>query len=246
MTEPNPGQIFVQQASTPSCPICGGSRFGDYRGRKAVRCGSCGSLERTRMLALALQSINPQPTGAPLMHFAPERGMLRLLKEMFGDAYTPADFEPANYSWCPEPVKKVDLSDPLAFIRPESVQGLVHCHVLEHVPADIGNTIRAMNRAVQPGGFHAFVVPFFSEWYREDVSPTMTHDQREALFGQLDHVRSFGKKDFKSRIFPAFEGFERVDLSTRISGAALRAAAVPANALSSLTSHTVFYFQKLR
>lgn len=246
MSEPNRGQSIVQEAPGTTCPVCGGSRFGNYRGRKAMRCGSCGSLERTRMLALALKSINPQPTGAPVMHFAPERGMLRLLKDIFRDAYTPADFEPGNYSWCPVPVMKVDLSDPLAFMKPESVQGLVHCHVLEHVPADIGNTIRAMNRAIQPGGFHAFVVPFFSDWYREDASPDMTHEQREALFGQYDHVRSFGTRDFEARIFPAFDGFERVDLSTRITGAQLRAAAIPARAASGLTSHTVFYFEKPR
>ena len=39
------------------CNICGGAEFLDMNVRKGVRCGQCGSLERTRLLWLYLERL---------------------------------------------------------------------------------------------------------------------------------------------------------------------------------------------
>jgi hypothetical protein len=124
------------------------------------------------------------------------------------------------------------------------VHGLVHAHVLEHIPGDINRIVRDMNKAIIPGGFHTFCVPFFSAWYREDMDPNMSHADRDRSFGQYDHVRSFGTKDFEERMMPLFEDFDRIDLTARYSPARLAQEAIPANVNTHLTSHTVFHFVK--
>ncbi len=196
------------------------------------------------MMALVLKKLAPQPNGSPVFHFAPDQGLFDFMQGLFGDSYVPADLCPENYAHWPVPVRKVDLTNPAAYLEPESVQGLIHSHVLEHVPADIGNVIRAMNAAIEPGGFHAFIVPFLSRYYREDISPDAPAEERERLFGQHDHVRAFGRVDFQDRIMPMFDGFERVRIDQVLTHDDLARAAVAGRALTRVTSHSVFFFRK--
>ena len=236
--------VAGDETVSATCPLCGGTEFGDYRKRKAVRCTQCGSFERGRFLGLVLQRLAPEPMGAPVVHFAPEPGTSAFLHRTYGERYVPADVDPAAYPWMELPMRQIDLCRPSDYLEPKSVQGLVHSHILEHIPADLTTSLLQMNAAIMPGGFHIFVVPFFSPYYREDMSPEMSHEQRDELFGQFDHVRSFGTEDFLDRIELAFRDFERVDLSQHITADDLHAASVPIRALTSLTAHTVFFFRK--
>jgi hypothetical protein len=229
---------------TPTCPLCGSHNFVDYRQRKSVRCSGCKSLERGRFLGLVLKQLAPVPNGASVVHFAPETGISGFLRQMYGDSYVPADIEPSAYAWLEQPVRRIDLCRPSAFLDEESVLGLVHCHVLEHVPADLTTTLIEMNAAIQPGGFHAFCVPFLGKYYSEDANPDTSREEREARYGQWDHMRAFGTSDFLERIRFAFEGFRLVDLKDFFTVRDLQMANIPARSLASLTSHTVFFFQK--
>jgi phosphoglycolate phosphatase len=236
--------LEAELATSLECPLCGSTSFGDYRRRKKVRCAGCGSFERGRLLGLVFKRLAPAPTGAPVVHFAPEMSTSKLLREIYGSAYTPADYSPEAYPWMDLPMRKIDLTSPDQYLPPRSVQGLVHCHILEHVPGDLTSSLIKMNDAIQPGGFHIFVVPYFSRWFREDLDTNMSHEERDRLFGQFDHVRSFGTEDFYDRMALAFRDFERVDLRDVISRQDLLKASVPEAAVSSLTSHSVHFFRK--
>ena len=139
---------------------------------------------------------------------------------------------------------QVDLSRPLDFFPRESVQGLVHAHVLEHVPGDLHRIVKQMNEIIAPGGFHTFCIPFFSRWYREDMDPEMPASERDRIYGQYDHVRSFGTNDTEDRVLSLFDGFERIHIDKVYSEDELARNAIPAHAVTSLTSHTVFHFVK--
>lgn len=228
----------------PACPICHSTKFGDYRGRRLVRCAGCGSKERTRFMYCVLRDLAPPPNGLPVVHCAPEHAITTLLTQKYGDNYQPADYAPSFYPWVERPVKQIDLTRPLDYFEKKSVQGFVHSHVLEHIPSDLHRTIKDMNAAIIPGGFHTFCVPFFSNYYREDMDLSMPHPERERLFGQHDHVRSFGTLDAEQRLLSLFDGFDRTDMAETYAADKLAAHAIPPNAATSMTAHTIFHFVK--
>ena len=225
------------------CPLCGSGTFAPYRGRALATCAGCGAKERGRFLGLILRKLLPAPTGAPVYHFAPERKIAEILQEHFGKPYTPADVEPDVYKWSSVPVRQVDLRHPAKHID-GPVQGFVHSHVLEHIPAPVERVIRDMNNLIEPGGFHIFQVPIHEGWFREDMDPDMPAEERERLFFQHDHIRLFGRRDFPERVLDLFNGFEQVKIEDHVSVETLIRGAVPGSALTSLTGHSVFFFRK--
>jgi hypothetical protein len=225
------------------CPLCGSDAFNTYRGRVNARCAGCGSKERGRFLGLVLKRLAPAPSGAPVYHFAPEKKIADLLHRQYGAAYVPADIEPELYGWSQVPVRRVDLCRSADDIQ-GPVQGMVHSHVLEHIPASIERVIREMNALIEPGGFHIFQVPVQPGWYREDMDPDLPGSERKRMFFQENHMRSFGQRDFAYRVLDLFEGFERVEIAAHVSAKDLAAAAVRPGALRNPTGHSVFFFRK--
>lgn len=235
----------AQPLSADLCPICHGTEFGAYRGRPRSQCASCGSKERHRFLALVLREhlVRP-PAGLPVYHFAPERSIAAVLRELFGTDYRPADLSPERYGWSEVPLNRIDLSKPLEYLQPGSVGGFVHSHVLEHIPASIDRVIREMNEALAPDGFHIFQVPVHRGWYREDMDPELDADERNQRFHQEDHMRQFGDRDFEERVLDLFDSMDRVDPGNSIDEEMLKRAAIPASAMTRNTGHTVYVFRK--
>jgi len=228
------------------CPICGGVAFKSDRGRELEICIQCRARTRSRAMSMAVLFLNARENGLPVWHFAPEPGMQSVLMKKFGSSYIPADFLPELYSsWSKLPVRKVDLSYPNEYLPIESVEGLVHSHILEHIPGSIERVISQMNDAIVPGGFHLFCVPIHPGWYREDMNPTMSAKEREEGFYQYDHLRVFGEEDFEDRCLRLFENdFTRIDLKSKIPESALRKAAISPRFLSKNTGTTPFLFIK--
>lgn len=195
-------------------------------------------------MALAIRRFAPAGNGKPVFHFAPEEAIADILIEKFGNDYRPADYVPEEYSWSKVPVTKVDLSRPLDYLPRGGVNGLIHSHVLEHVPGSIERVICEMNESLAPGGFHFFQVPIERGWYREDMNPLMSPERREEIFLQFDHLRVFGTEDFEDRCLRLFKGFNRVDLAEKISDGELANAAVPPSSLLRYNGHTAFLFVK--
>ena len=240
-------RIFIYMSEHErTCPICEGQVFKAFREQEMEQCAGCRSVVRTRLMALVLKSLSARSNNLPIFHFAPEPSLQMVLLDKFGERYTPADIAPELYdSWSRVPLRKVDLSFPLDYLPKGGVEGLIHSHVLEHIPGSIERVISQMNDAIVPGGFHLFAVPIEAGWYREDMNPNLSHEERTEKFNQFDHLRLFGREDFEDRCLRLFEkDFTRVDLRARISQDELLKASVNLTALKSLSGRTPFLFIK--
>jgi len=127
-----------------------------------------------------------------MLHFAPER--------CFADRLRSAP----NVDWL-----SADLLDPSAMLKvditriqlPDESFDAIYCsHVLEHVPDD-GTAMRELARVLKPSGWAIVQVPIASPTTYED--PTITDPaERERVFGQWDHVRTYGH-DVEQRLSAA-------------------------------------------
>ena len=183
------------------CPVCERSsrRFKQYRHHPnpEAQCIHCGALERHRFAWLYLQSRTDLFDGRPkrVLHVAPEPCFDQRLKDCLGDGYLTADL------MSPRAMVKMDVTK-IQF--PDHCFDVVYCsHVLEHIPDD-RRAMREFQRVLKPGGWAILLVPITSEHTFED--PTVVEPaQRLRLFGQEDHVRTYGP-DYSQRLSAA--GFD--------------------------------------
>ena len=179
------------------CPICERTarRFAPYRGRPFAACVYCDSLERHRGLWLWLR--NRIPTGAAVLHIAPEAGVAARLRCLPID-YVSTDLE------SPIEMRHDDIT---ALPDATGSFDVVICnHVLEHIVDDRA-AMREIFRVLRPGGFAVLQHPIEARPDTlEDVDVTSAQE-RSRVFGQEDHVRAYGW-DFVDRLHEA--GFRDV------------------------------------
>jgi hypothetical protein len=80
------------------CNICGAIEFVDYKTRGAIRCAACGSIERTRVLALYLEKHVTLRPGLRVLHFAPERQLFPRIAKIVGETYHVRDIDVTRYA----------------------------------------------------------------------------------------------------------------------------------------------------
>jgi SAM-dependent methyltransferase len=175
------------------CPIC------DFRGlfrayghppRYDAFCPKCGSLERHRLIRLALRKY-PLREDAEIIHFAPEKAIAAILPKK---NYRSADLLPGRGDLVLD-LSNIDL--PCA-----SVDVVVANHVLEHVDDD-RHSLSEVFRVLRPGGLLLATVPIIDGWAETYEDPAITRStDREIYFGQWDHVRYYGR-DFRARVTAA-------------------------------------------
>ncbi len=85
---------------------------------------------------------------------------------------------------------------------------ILHNHVLEHLPCSVEAVLVEMTRLLAPDGWHFLSVPFRRAKTEEDLGD-VAPERRTELFGQFDHMRIFGTKDFPELLSSRF-GIERV------------------------------------
>lgn len=176
------------------CPVCG------FHARKFIvvhdgenhLCPRCGSIERKRLLWLYLRDeikIQEQ-NNFRVLHFSPSSALFKKLKGLKNFDYVPAAF--GN----PLIKNQFDITSlPLS----ENYFNLIICyHVLEHV-ADDRKAMAELFRVLKKGGIALLQVPYSEEETVEDSSVT-NPEKRKKLFGQEDHVRYYGREDFKQRL----------------------------------------------
>ena len=147
------------------CSLCGGMEFGAMRGRPNARCLQCNSLERTRFLWLCIGKISLPPHPS-ILHFAPEKPLYEKITAQFKDArYVVADFSPEDYGFAKD-VVKIDMCK-LEGFKSEEWDLIIHSHVLEHTPCNIGYTLFHLHRMLKQTGRHVFVVPFMPGYFDE-------------------------------------------------------------------------------
>lgn len=175
------------------CPICRKSfhRFLPFgvEPRPNAQCPGCGSLERHRLLWLALErfGLTPGEAGRRLLHIAPEKCLSTHFRKSF--EYVSIDLEGSRA------MMKMDITS-LQF-PDDHFDAIVCNHVLEHVPDDRA-ALSELWRVLKPGGWGSIQVPMTDETTVEDPSVTDPLE-RERRFGQHDHVRSYGT-DFRQRL----------------------------------------------
>lgn len=188
----------MMPAMANECPICGfvGESFepGGVKARPNARCPDCRSLERHRGVWLYLRDHTDLCSSRPkrMLHVAPEPPITRRLREVPSLDYLSADLD------SPVAMVKMDITD---IGYPDESFDVLYCsHVLQHVPDD-RRAIAEFFRVLRPGGWAVIQVPIWRTVTVED--PTVTDpDERVRLFGQFDHVRSYGP-DFADRLAEA-------------------------------------------
>jgi SAM-dependent methyltransferase len=190
-----PGRRLFYYGRARACPICRGRvrRFLPFGvvPRPDARCPICGSLERHRMARRFLERrtdlFDPRPKR--MLHIAPEPVLEALFRRRPQIDYLSADLLD------PRAMVRMDITD---IQYPDGSFDVIFCsHVLEHVPDD-RRAMREIRRVLKRGGWSAIQVPVAAGPTREDPSIT-DPAERERLFGQSDHVRSYGS-DFKDRL----------------------------------------------
>jgi SAM-dependent methyltransferase len=161
-------------------------------------CPVCRSDDRERLLYLYL-SINTDifKKRTKLLHIAPEWALSSILNKQSNIDYLTADINSHKV------MIQLDVTD----IRfPDATFDAVICnHVLEHI-IDDGKAMHELYRILKPGGWGILQVPLSLSLEKtyEDISVS-TPAEREAEFGQSDHVRIYAR-DYIERLEKA--GFQ--------------------------------------
>lgn len=175
------------------CPVCD-KNFRNFKTfglnlRPNAQCPGCGSLERHRLLLIALQKLSllSNQRRKNLLHIAPEPCLALKLKQTF--EYTSVDLDGARA------MMQMDIMN-LQF--PDAhFDGIICNHVLEHV-SDDRKALSELYRVLKPKGWASIQVPIDRDTTDEDHS-VVDPSERERRFGQHDHVRSYGL-DFQQRL----------------------------------------------
>jgi SAM-dependent methyltransferase len=159
-------------------------------------CPVCNSYGRQRFLAMVLtRELNsiPPTSRRTLLHFAPELGLQRWLKErMHFLTYVSADLS--------SPEVDINLDIQHINLPDNAIDIVLLSHVLEHVPDDI-LAIQEIYRILARGGKLFVQVPLSGESETQDARID-TPEMRLARYGKTDHVRLYGE-DILARLSKA-------------------------------------------
>ena len=187
------GSSILYSGKQKKCPCCGHSfsKFASYGyvKRENALCRWCLSLERHRGLWLYLhEKTNILKEELKILHFAPEHQLQEILKNAANTDYISADLD------MPTAMVKMDITD---IIFEDNTFDVIICnHVLEHI-SDDRKAMSELYRVLKPGGWAILDTPMSDQY--ETVEDLTIEDpkERERLYGQDDHVRTYGldKKD---------------------------------------------------
>ena len=237
MENVRPPEFTTAEHHIMLCNICGGTAFVDMPKRPNVRCSTCGSLERTRVAALYLNGQDRPSQGARILHFAPEQGLSRLLRERAGAGYRAVDIDPGLYPHTP--VERFDLCRDIGSLDPGSFDLIVHNHVLEHIECNYSAVLARLVRALKPEGIMLFSVPilpgaFTDELIEGDTAAKLVH------FGPSLHVRRFGREHLQQTLGMVVRIPEGYDLTASFTEHELVEANVPQHHWRAFTGASIF------
>jgi SAM-dependent methyltransferase len=220
------------------CPICGGVKFGPYGKRPLARCEQCHSLERGRLLWLVLDRMHVLRSEMRILHLAPEGAIGDRLFDLYGDQYLATDFDVPRYSKWKFKVSHLDACRDLRQMTSASFDLILHNHVLEHLPCSVEAVLVEMTRLLAPDGWHFLSVPFRRAKTEEDLGD-VAPERRTELFGQFDHMRIFGTKDFPELLSSRF-GIERVRAEDWLSTDEILGAGIPFRDPDRIDGNSIF------
>lgn len=197
MAESGESRIMPAHTSVGYCPVCDSviTRWAvGPKNRPNERCPRCGSVNRNRLLVLGLDALDPLlRSSSVLLDVAPSRCMIPKLRERVGvSGYISFDLGLDE-----RPVDVYGDLTQLPFVD-GSIDVLVAFHVLEHIPDD-RLAMREIRRVIGDRGIAVLQVPF-RLGAPTDEDPAAGSKERIARFGQRDHVRLYGDRDFEQRL----------------------------------------------
>jgi len=193
------------------CPFCGGhfkkllpegvnAPFlkernivgGGYR--LNMRCPSCYSLDRERLIYLYLISktrLFYENKIFKILHVAPEKNLQKVLAVHPNIDYFSVDLD--------SPVATIKMDITKIGWKENSFDIIICNHVLEHI-ADDQIAMSELYRVLRPKGWAILQVPISLSLNKTYEDPRIiTPKEREQAFGQKDHVRIYAR-DYKDRL----------------------------------------------
>jgi len=225
------------------CNICGGDSFKRMNNRPDAKCGSCGSLERTRLMWLYLDELD-LPARCRILHVAPERCLVDKLMnaaKSSGGSYLCSDINVELYSHFPNFVQ-IDLCN-LGDWPTSSFDLIVHSHVLEHTPCNIAYTLFHLHRMLATNGKIVCVIPIMTGHWDESFQ-NLDDESRRKRFGQHDHVRRFGVEDLNMHLGKIIRLPDHFDATEFFSQETLSSANIPKSSWTGFTPDTVLILEK--
>lgn len=200
---------IIHHGNCVTCNCCGHSfrtfRHLGYGGKKVGACWFCDSYPRTRMLKDYIEmNFSPRFKGRKILHIAPEIQIFKWLNVASEIDYITGDKRTEGYRY-PDSVINLDITQ-LPFDN-DSFDVVICNHVLEHVKNDF-QAMSEIYRVLRAEGVAILLIPIdkdIRETIEEPADVTFTPEEREAHFGQFDHVRQYGL-DYYDRLKSA--GFE--------------------------------------
>lgn len=219
------------------CNLCGCERFVDMPKRPKVRCADCGSLERTRVAALYLAGADRPAQEASILHFAPERGLSRLLRPIGGANYRALDIDPDRY---PDlGVERFDLCADVFGLPEQSVDLIVHNHVIEHLECNYTAVLTRLVKALKPEGIMVFSMPILPGDFSDEIVAASDQVKLER-FGESLHMRRFGAAVLQQTLGMVFDIPTEYDLTAGFDEAQLAEANIPPHHWRAYTGASVF------
>ncbi len=219
------------------CNICGGTDFVDMPKRPRVRCAACGSLERTRVAALHIARHIELARGARILHFAPERGLAALLRDIGGTNYRALDIAPDRYPGLD--VEPFDLCRDVFALEAGAADLILHNHVLEHLECNYSVVLVRLARTLSARGTMLFSMPILPGGYADELIEA-TRDEKLRRFGPMLHVRRFGSDVIQRTLGMIFRIPETYELRNLFGEEELVEANIPRHHWSAWTGASVF------
>jgi SAM-dependent methyltransferase len=167
--------------------------YGRNPPRENALCPNCLSLERHRLLWLFLkEKTNLFTDKIDFLHIAPEQCFIHRFGKLKNLNYITADIE--------SPLAKVKMDIHKIPFKDNTFDAVMCNHVLEHAEDDI-KAMEEVHRVLKTGGWAILQVPFMGKNLdRTFEDPNIsTPSEREKVYGQNDHVRTYGK-DYPERL----------------------------------------------
>lgn len=177
------------------CNICQNTKFGDYRGRKAVRCMRCYSLERHRDAWGVLSGMDLRS----VLYFGPEPCLAKAIRSKC-DSFKSADISPRYTA-----TSRQDLRE--TTFKTMQFSHTICLHVLEHIV----QTEKAIRELARLAPVAIVSVPLFPGASFRD--PTAKTPSAKAIaHGQSNHEWKFGRADFHDLLLDnGFSSFQLIN-----------------------------------